>query len=89
MRPVPPRNAKRKCFVCGAGPRGLREYSSRRDAGGVLRVMDWLCAEWLVPCHRRNSAFGRKARRGLPAAEKNRRTPDQLRHIERVRHARS
>ena len=78
----------KRCFVCGAGPRGLRAYTTD-NLTGKWRTTVWVCAEWLVPCHRRNSAFGRKARRGLPAAEKNRRTPDQLRHIERVRHARS
>lgn len=40
------------CWICGAGPRGLRSYEWTR-VDGVLTVVSWVCAEWKVPCSRR------------------------------------
>ena len=79
MLPVEEAHVKKKCFVCGAGPRGLRGYEYRNG-----KDVSWVCAEWLVPCHRRNTAFGRKVRKQIPVAERNRRTPQQRMHAERV-----
>lgn len=72
-----------RCFVCGAGPRGLRAYSSNNRSGKWVTT-ESVCAEWLVPCHRRNNTFGRKARRGLPTGERGRRNAQQRMHRERV-----
>lgn len=47
----------KKCWLCGA-KRGLRPYET---SGGV--EVRSICAEWLVPCHRRRNAFGRDFRR--------------------------
>jgi hypothetical protein len=50
-----------RCFVCSAGPKGLRGYSFERVKGKLVAVT-WVCAEWLVPCFKRRNAFGRKVR---------------------------
>lgn len=48
----------KKCFICKAGPRGLRVYERRRVRDKL--ITKWICAEWLVPCYRRNNVYGRK-----------------------------
>ena len=79
------KDAPRRCFVCGCGPRGLRAYeTTNRTPDGTWITLSWVCAEWLVPCHRRNSPFGLKARRGLPVGERGRVHPIQAAHRARV-----
>jgi hypothetical protein len=54
-----PKNAK--CFVCGAGPQGLRAYETV-NTGSSFRAVRFVCAEWLTPCWKRPNAFGRAVR---------------------------
>lgn len=73
----------KRCWICFAGPSGLRAYESSNVSGKWV-TKSWVCAEWLVPCHRRNNAFGKKARKGLPTGERGRRCPEQVAHRKRV-----